>query len=186
MKGLMKAAFMDPNPVVMLEHKGLYWSKVPGTEDAQTVEPSREYIFPLGKGNITLAADNNKLKRGETVSIITYGMGVHWAKNAALKFPGQVEVVDLRTLYPLDEKLIFESVTRHGKVIVLSEEQQNNSFAEALSLRISNNCYHFLDAKVEVIGALNLPAVPVNSVLESAMLPTVEKIKDRIAKLLAY
>jgi 2-oxoisovalerate dehydrogenase E1 component len=186
MKGLMKAAFYDPNPVIILEHKGLYWSKVPGSEDAQTIEPSRDYIFPLGKGNITLAADSSKLKKGETVSIITYGMGVHWAKNAALQFPGQVEIVDLRTLYPLDEKLIFESVNRHGKVIVLSEEQQNNSFAEALSLRISNNCYHSLDAKVEVIGALNLPAVPINSALEAAMLPTVEKIKDRIAKLLAY
>lgn len=186
MKGLLKAAFYDPNPVIILEHKGLYWSKVAGTEDAQTIEPSKDYIFPLGKGFISLAADNSKLKRGETVCIITYGMGVHWAKKAALKFPGQVEVLDLRTLYPLDEQLIFDTVTRHGKVIVLSEEQQNNSFAEALSLRISNNCYHSLDAKVEVAGALNLPAVPVNSALEAAMLPTVEKIKERIAKLLAY
>lgn len=186
MKGIMKAAFYDPNPVIILEHKGLYWSKVPGTDDAKTVEPSRDYVFPLGKGMVALQADTDKVKRGETVTIITYGMGVHWAKNAAKKFPGQVEVVDLRTLYPLDEELIFESVTRHGKVIVLSEEQQNNSFAEALSLRISNNCYHFLDAKVEVVGALNLPAVPINTGLEAAMLPTVEKVHNRIAKLLAY
>ena len=186
MKGIMKAAFHDPNPVIILEHKGLYWSKVGGTEDAKSIEPSKDYIFPLGKGMISLQADINNVKRGETVCIITYGMGVHWAKNAAQKFPGQVEVVDLRTLYPLDEELIFESVTKHGKVIVLSEEQQNNSFAEALSLRISNHCYHFLDAKVEVVGALNLPAVPINTGLEAAMLPTVEKVKDRIAKLLAY
>ena len=186
MKGLMKAAFYDPNPVIMLEHKGLYWSKVPGSDDAQTFEPSRDYILPLGKGNILLTVDSSKLKKGETVSIITYGRGVYWAKMAALQFPGQIEIIDLRTLYPLDEKLIFESVNRHGKVIILSEEQQNNSFAEALSHRIYNNCYHSLDAKVEVIGALNLPAVPVNSALEAAMLPTVEKIMDRIAKLLAY
>ncbi|HEX3023867.1 MAG TPA: thiamine pyrophosphate-dependent enzyme [Chitinophagaceae bacterium] len=186
MKGIIKAAFYDPNPVIILEHKGLYWSKVNGTEDAKSIEPSKDYIFPLGKGLVSLQADINKVKCGETVCIITYGMGVHWAKNAAKKFPGQVEVVDLRSLYPLDEDLIFESVTKHGKVIVLSEEQQNNSFAEALSLRISNHCYHFLDAKVEVVGALNLPAVPVNTALEAAMLPTVEKVKDRIAKLLAY
>lgn len=186
MKGIMKAAFYDPNPVVILEHKGLYWSKVPGTEDAKTIEPSSDYVLPFGKGAITLQAEMEKIKKGETVTIITYGMGVYWAKNAAKKFPGQVEVVDLRTLYPLDEELVFESVTKHGKVIVLSEEQQNNSFAEALSLRISNNCYHFLDAKVEVIGALNLPAVPINTVLEAAMLPTVEKVQNRIAKLLAY
>lgn len=185
-KGLMKAAFLDPNPVIMLEHKGLYWSKNAGTEDAKSTEPSRDYILPLGKGSVALAADPQKTKKGETVCIITYGMGVHWAKNAAQKYQGQVEVIDLRTLYPLDEKLIFETVNKHGKVIVLSEEQQNNSFAEALSLRISNNCYHFLDAKVEVVGALNLPAVPVNSGLEAAMLPTVEKVRDRIAKLLAY
>ncbi len=89
-------------------------------------------------------------------------------------------------MFPLDEEQIFESVNKHGKVIVLSEEQQNNSFAEALSLRISNGCYHFLDAKVEVVGALNLPAVPLNMALEAAMLPTVDKVTQRIAKLLAY
>jgi 2-oxoisovalerate dehydrogenase E1 component len=186
MKGLMKAAFHDPNPVVMLEHKGLYWSKVQGTEDAKTIEPAKDYILPLGKGNIVLGADSDKIKRGETVCIITYGMGVYWAKAAAEKYPGKIEIIDLRTLFPLDEELIFSSVRKHGKVLVLSEEQQNNSFAEALSLRISNNCYHFLDAKVEVMGALNLPAVPINLALEAAMLPTAEKVSQRIEKLLSY
>ena len=186
MKGLMKAAFLDPNPVVMLEHKGLYWSKVPGTEDAKTTEPSKDYILPLGKGNIVLAANADKIKRGETVCIITYGMGVYWAKAAAEKFIGKIEILDLRTLYPLDEDLIFTSVRKHGKVLVLTEEQQNNSFAEALSLRISNNCYHSLDAKVEVMGALNLPAVPINLALEATMLPTAAKVVERIEKLLAY
>jgi len=186
MKGLMKAAFYDPNPVVMLEHKGIYWSKLPGTEDAKMVEPSRDYIFPLGKANIILPADNAFVKKGESVCIITYGMGVYWAKAAAKKYPGRVEVIDLRTLFPLDEELVFETVTRHGKVIVLSEEQQNNSFAESLSLRISNSCYHFLDAKVEVIGALNLPAIPINMALEAAMLPNVDKVISRLDKLLSY
>jgi len=186
MKGLMKAAFLDPNPVVMLEHKGLYWSKVPGTEDAKTIEPNKDYILPLGKGNIVLAADTDKIKRGETVCIITYGMGVYWAKAAAEKYAGKIEIVDLRTLFPLDEELIFSSARKHGKVLVLTEEQQNNSFAEALSLRISNNCYHFLDAKVEVMGAMNLPAVPINLALEAAMLPTAEKLAQRIEKLLQY
>ena len=186
MKGLMKAAFYDPNPVVMLEHKGIYWSKVPGTEDARTIEPSKDYIFPLGKANIILPADAAAVKKGESVCIITYGMGVYWAKAAAKKYPGKVEVIDLRTLFPLDEELVFEAVTRHGKVIVLSEEQQNNSFAESLSLRISNSCYHFLDAKVEVIGALNLPAIPINMGLEAAMLPNVDKVIKRLDKLLQY
>src|SRR5205085_7148996 len=82
MKGLMKAAFLDPNPVIMLEHKGLYWSKVPGTDDARTIEPSRDYIIPLGKANIILNADQSKIKEGETCVVITYGMGVYWAKEA--------------------------------------------------------------------------------------------------------
>lgn len=186
MKGLLKAAFHDPNPVVMLEHKGLYWSKVPGTEDAKMVEPSRDYILPLGKANVVLAAEITSVRKGETVCIITYGMGVYWAKAAATHFPGKVEVVDLRTLHPLDEEMIFNAVKKHGKVLVLTEEQQNNSFAEALALRISNHCYHFLDARVEVMGALNLPAVPINLVLEAAMLPNAQSVKERIAKLLAY
>lgn len=186
MKGLLKAAFHDPNPVVMLEHKGLYWSKVPGTEDAKTVEPDRDYILPLGKANIVLPADPSRVKKGETVAVITYGMGVYWAKAAAARFPGQVEVLDLRTLFPLDEEAIYQLVKKHGKVLVVSEEQQNNSFAEALALRISNNCYHFLDARVEVFGSLNLPAVPINLVLEAMMLPNANSVGDRIAKLLAY
>ncbi len=186
MKGLMKAAFLDPNPVVMLEHKGLYWSKVPGTEDSKMVEPGKDYIIPLGKANIILHADAGSIKRGESVCVITYGMGVYWAKAAAELHPGKVEVLDLRSLYPLDEEAIYDCTRKHGKVLVLTEEQQNNSFAEALSLRISNNCYHFLDARVEVMGAKNLPAVPLNVALEAAMLPTALKVADRISKLLAY
>ena len=186
MKGLMKAAFLDPNPVVMLEHKGLYWSKVPGTEDSKMVEPGKDYIIPLGKANIILHADAGSIKRGDSVCVITYGMGVYWAKAAAELHPGKVEVLDLRSLYPLDEEAIYDCTRKHGKVLVLTEEQQNNSFAEALSLRISNNCYHFLDARVEVMGAKNLPAVPLNVALEAAMLPTALKVADRISKLLAY
>lgn len=186
MKGLMKAAFLDPNPVVMLEHKGLYWSKVPGTDDARMIEPAKDYILPLGKANIVMEADPAKIRKGETVCIITYGMGVYWAKAAAEQMPGQLEIIDLRTLFPLDEEAVFSAVRRHGKVLVLSEEQQNNSFAEALSHRISNHCFHFLDTKVEVMGAKNLPAVPINLALEVAMLPSAAKLIERVTKLLAY
>ena len=186
MKGLMKAAFLDPNPVIMLEHKGLYWSKVPGTEDAKSVEPARDYILPLGKGNVVVKADENKIKNGESCCIITYGMGVYWAKAAARNFPGQIEIVDLRTLFPLDEELIFSTVKKHGKCLVLTEEQQNNSFAEALAGRISKECFQFLDASIQILGALNLPAVPMNTILESAMLPNSEKVEKVIVELLKY
>jgi 2-oxoisovalerate dehydrogenase E1 component len=185
MKGLLKAAFLDPNPVVLLEHKGLYWSKVPGTEDAKRVEPSRDYIIPLGKADIVLSATNDKIKSGESCCIITYGMGVYWAQAAAKSFDGKIEIIDLRTLYPLDEELIFTAVKRHGKCLIVTEEQQNNSFAEALAGRISKHCFTFLDAAVEVIGALNLPAVPMNILLEQAMLPNAEKVRERIGELLS-
>ena len=184
MKGLLKAAFLDPNPVVMLEHKGLYWSKVPGTEEAKNTEPSRDYIIPLGKGNIVLQADDDQVENGESCCIITYGMGVYWAKAAAKNFAGRVEVIDLRTLFPLDEELVFSTVKKHGKCLVLTEEQQNNSFAEALAGRISKACFRHLDAPVEVLGALNLPAVPMNIILEQAMLPNAAKLAQRIEILL--
>lgn len=185
MKGLMKAAFLDPNPVVMLEHKGLYWSKVPGTESARTAEPSSDYILPLGKAAVVLPAFALRVEEGDSCCVITYGMGVYWAKAAAAALPGQVEVIDLRTLYPLDEALVYESVKRHGKCLVLTEEQQNNSFAEALAGRISKHCFRWLDAPVEVMGALNLPAVPMNIHLESAMLPNAEKVKQCLQQLLS-
>lgn len=184
MKGLMKAAFLDPNPVVMLEHKGLYWSKVPGTDEAKTIEPAADYVIPLGKGNIVLQAENSYIETGESCCIITYGMGVYWSKAAAKKFTGKVEIVDLRTLFPLDEDLIFNVVKKHGKCLLVTEEQQNNSFAEALAGRISKACFKFLDAPVEVLGALNLPAVPMNVLLEKEMLPDADKVASRIDQLL--
>ncbi|HET9056509.1 MAG TPA: thiamine pyrophosphate-dependent enzyme [Chitinophagaceae bacterium] len=186
MKGLMKAAFYDPNPVVILEHKGLYWSKVPGTEEAKTVEPSENYIIPIGKGNIVLQAGETHITKGETCCVITYGMGVYWAKTAAKNFPGKIEIVDLRSLYPLDEDLVYTTVKKHGKCLVLTEEQQNNSFAEALAGRISANCFSFLDAPVQVLGSLNLPAVPMNMALEQAMLPTTEKVISVLSYLMSF
>jgi 2-oxoisovalerate dehydrogenase E1 component len=186
MKGLMKAAFYDPNPVVIFEHKGLYWSKVPGTLDAKTAEPDENYILPLGKANVILQADAQKIKEGNTLTVITYGMGVYWAKNAAKNFEGQIEVLDLRTLNPLDEEAIFNSAKKHNKVIVLTEETLNNSFAEALAGKIAANCFEYLDAPVKIIGAVNTPAIPLNTTLEKTMLPSAEKVAAVMETLLNY
>ncbi len=186
MKGLMKAAYHDPNPVIMLEHKGLYWSKVPGTDEAKTTEPARDYILPLGKANCVLSASEQSVEIGESACVITYGMGVYWAKAAAKNFNEQIEIIDLRTLYPLDEVMVYETVKKHGRCLVLTEEQQNNSFAQSLAGRIANKCFQWLDAPVEVLGALNLPAVPLNIGLEGAMLPNAEKVTVRLNALLAY
>ena len=133
-----------------------------------------------------MPADVDAINNGESCLVITYGMGVYWAKAAAKNFNKQVEILDLRTLFPLDEVLIFERVKLHGKCLVLTEEQQNNSFAESLSGRISKNCFQFLDAPVEVLGALNVPAVPMNMGLEQAMLPNAEKVTTLLVKLLNY
>ncbi len=186
MKGLLKAAFYDPNPVILFEHKGLYWSKVKGTEAAKSIEPDEDYIIPLGKARIALQADVEKTANGESLAVITYGMGVHWAMNAAKNFSGQVEVLDLRTLNPLDEAAIYESVARHGKVIVLTEETVTYSFAEALAGRISSNCFEQLDTPVKIIGAVNTPAIPLNENLEKAMLPNAEKVAAVMRELLEY
>lgn len=184
MKGLMKAAFLDPNPVIMLEHKGLYWSKVPGTDGARQVEPAADYILPLGKAGKVLEADVANVEEGRSCCIITYGMGVYWAKAAAATFPGQIEIIDLRTLFPLDEAFLVDSVRMHGKCLIITEEQQNNSFAEALSGRLAKACWKWLDAPIDVLGAMNLPAVPLNTGLESAMLPGIEKVVDRLSQLI--
>ncbi len=184
MKGLMKAAFLDPNPVVMLEHKGLYWSKVPGTEEARRPEPGRDYIIPLGKALVVRAAEHTFVERGDSCCVITYGMGVYWAQAAAEAFAGRVEIVDLRTLYPLDEELVFETVQKHGRCLVLTEDTQRNSFAEALAGRISSACFHYLDMPVKVLGSLDLPAVPMNTILEKEMLPSVGAIREIIRELL--
>jgi 2-oxoisovalerate dehydrogenase E1 component len=184
LKGLMKAAYYDPNPVIMLEHKGLYWSKIKGTEEAKTIEPSEDYILPLGKARIVQEVESNTST--DTLTVITYGMGVYWAKNASKDFEGQVEIIDLRTIAPLDEETVFNSVKKHNKCIVLTEEPYNNSFAQALAGRISQHCFMHLDAPVVVIGSENLPAIPLNSTLELSMLPNAEKVKIKIAELLKY
>lgn len=183
-KGLFKAAFYDPNPVIFLEHKGLYWSKAPGTEDAKTIEPAEDYILPFGKANIIKFANEEEIQKGRTLVVVTYGMGVYWAKEAAKNFEGRVEIIDLRTIKPIDEELVFERVKIHGKCILLTEEALNNSMMEAFGARISKNCFKHLDAAVEIMGSLDLPAVPINLILEKEMLPNAEKLSLKINDLL--
>jgi 2-oxoisovalerate dehydrogenase E1 component len=186
MKGLMRAAFLDPNPVVMLEHKGLYWSKVPGTEEAKTVEPAAGYVIPLGQAAVAQAADPEKLRQGETALVVTYGMGVHWTKAASRDFPGQIEILDLRTLNPLDFDAVTAATRRHGKVLVLTEEPLMNSFAESLAGRIQRHCFEALDAPVFTLGAANLPAIALNVELERQMLPSAPKVAATLGELLKY
>ncbi|MFN5224487.1 MAG: thiamine pyrophosphate-dependent enzyme [Bacteroidota bacterium] len=184
LKGLMKSAYYDPNPVVIFEHKGLYWSKIKGTEDAKTIEPDEEYVIPFGKARYVTTSDTNT--NDSTLTVITYGMGVYWSKNAAVDFPGRVEVVDLRTLHPVDEDTIMASVRKNGRCLVVTEEPVNNSFAQALAGNISEKCFASLDAPVRVIGSENLPAIPLNATLEHTMIPNTDKVREAIRGLLNY
>jgi 2-oxoisovalerate dehydrogenase E1 component len=184
LKGLMKAAYYDPNPVIMLEHKGLYWSKIKGTEEARTIEPDEDYVIPLGKARIVQSSDT--AVNNTTLTVITYGMGVYWARNAAKNFGTQVEIIDLRTIHPLDTETVFASVKKNGRCIVLTEEPLHNSFAQALAGRIANECFEALDAPVKTIGSEVLPAIPLNATLEKTMIPNAEKVELVIAEMLKY
>jgi len=184
LKGMLKAAYHDPNPVVFLEHKGLYWSKVKGTDAARTIEPAEDYILPLGKANTV--QEIWKQDEEETMTVVTYGMGVHWALNATKDLKENVEIIDLRTLYPLDEEAILASVKKTKKCLIVTEEPTNNSFGRALSGLVQEKCFKYLDAPVMTIGSENMPAIPLNSVLEQTMIPSTEKVKVKIEELLAY
>lgn len=186
LKGLLKAAFYDPNPVVILEHKGLYWSKVKGTDAARTVLPAKDYVLPFGKAATPLLADTEKVQAGDSMVVITYGMGVHWALNAAQKLDGRVEILDLRTLFPLDEEAMYEAVRRHGRCLVVTEEPVQNTFAQSLAARIQEQCFIDLDAPVKTLGSANMPAIPLNSILEAAMIPSAQKVQQAIEELLAF
>lgn len=186
LKGLMKAAYYDPNPVVMFEHKGLYWSKIKGTEAAKTIEPDEDYVIPFGKARIVQEAEQGRIEAGESITIITYGMGVYWASNAAKNYPGQVEIVDLRTLNPIDDEAIFNSVKKHGRCLVVTEEPIFNTFAQSLAGRIQKECFTYLDAPVDVIGSEDTPAIPLNSTLEATLLPNADKVGERIGEVLSF
>lgn len=186
LKGLMKSAFYDPNPVVILEHKGLYWSKIKGTEGAITVEPDEDYVIPFGKGRIVQTADQDRIDAGESLVIVTYGRGVYWAIEAAADFKGQVEIIDLRTLSPWDEELVFETVKKHSKCLLVTEESIEATFTLSIAAKIQRNCFNYLDAPVEIIGSVDTPAIPLNSILEEALLTNADKVRVGIKTILTY
>ena len=186
LKGLIKAAYHDPNPVVIFEHKGLYWSKIKGTEGASTIEPSEDYVLPFGKARTVCHAEPGKIKSGDSIGIITYGRGVYWSLDAAENFDGAVEIIDLRTLYPIDENAMYDCAMRHGKILLVTEESVESSFTLGLAARIQKNCFEYLDAPVEVLGSIDTPAIPLNSILEEALLPNAKKVTQAIKQLLTY
>ena len=186
LKGLLKAAFYDPNPVVILEHKGLYWSKIAGTEGAMSIEPSEDYIIPIGKARIVQEATKENISNGTSCGIITYGRGVYWAVEASLEFAGKVEILDLRSINPLDHEAMNTLCQSHGKIMIVTEESIECSFALGLAGRLQRDNFNFLDAPIQIVGSVDTPAIPLNSSLEAELLPNAEKVKKIIQQLLIF
>jgi len=169
-KGLLTAAIEDPNPVMYFEHKALYRSL---TDDI----PDDYYTVEIGKANI--------IKEGKDVTIVTYGMGVHWAKEAMNDLPDlSVELIDLRTLLPWDTETVEKSILKTGKVLICNEDCLTGSISGEIAAWISENCFEALDAPVMREGSLDT-AVPFNAKLEQNFLPK-ERIKAKLRKLSEY
>lgn len=169
-KGLLLSAFEDPNPVMFFEHKALYRSI---EEDV----PDGYYTIPFGKANL--------LKEGSDVSVITYGQGVHWALEYLENHSDvSADLLDLRTLVPLDKEAIYESVKKTGKAIVLYEDTLTGSLGADIAAMITEQCFEYLDAPVVRCGSLDTP-VPFSSNLEQNFLAK-SKLSDKLESLLEY
>jgi 2-oxoisovalerate dehydrogenase E1 component len=169
-KGLLAAAIEDPNPVMYFEHKALYRSL---TDEI----PDDYYTVEIGKANI--------INEGTDITIITYGMGVHWAKEAMNDLSDlSVELIDLRTLLPWDTETVEKSVLKTGKVLICNEDCLTGSISGEIAAWISENCFEALDAPVMREGSLDTP-VPFNADLEKNFLPK-ERIKTKLKKLAEY
>ncbi len=168
-KGLLNSSINDPNPVMFFEHKALYRSI---TQDV----PDNYYTIELGKGNI--------IKEGEDLTIVTYGMGVHWALEISNEIEYSIEILDLRTLIPLDKEIIFKSVKKTGKAIILHEDCMTGGFGADISSLISENCFEYLDAPVLRCSSLDTP-VPFSNNLEINFLAK-SRLKQKIIQLIKY
>ncbi|OYQ32976.1 dehydrogenase [Flavobacterium cyanobacteriorum] len=169
-KGLLATAINDPNPVMFFEHKALYRSIY------QDV-PKDYYTLPFGKASL--------LKEGEDVTIISFGAGVHWALETLDKNPDiKADLVDLRTLQPLDTEAIFKSVKKTGKVIILQEDTLFGGVASDISAMIMEECFEYLDAPVKRVGSLE-SAIPFTKALEDQYLPK-QRFETALAELMAY
>jgi len=186
LKGLLKAAYYDPNPVVLLEHKGLYWSKIKGTEESMSIEPSADYVIPIGKARLVSSIPEDRASEGGTVGIITYGRGVYWSIEAIKGHENDAEILDLRSLNPMDHDAMNLLCQKHGKILLVTEESIECNFTLGLAGRIQRDNFNYLDAPIEIVGAIDTPAIPLNSDLEVELLPNAEKVKEKFQKLLKF
>ena len=168
-KGLIAAAIEDPNPVMVFEHKALYRS-------ISDQVPTNYYTTPIGKANL--------IEKGDDVSIVTYGMGVHWAEKACKKLNIKADIIDLRTLIPMDKETIFNSIKKTNKAIVLHEDCLTGGIGGEIVALINEQCFEYLDAPVFRCGSLDTP-VPFSVNLENQFLP-IERFEIKLKELLKY
>ncbi|ASV32067.1 alpha-ketoacid dehydrogenase subunit alpha/beta [Maribacter cobaltidurans] len=169
-KGLLATAIEDANPVLFFEHKGLYRSIY---EDV----PVNNYTLPFGKANV--------LKSGQDITIVSYGAGVHWALETLEKHPGiDADLLDLRTLQPLDTESIYTSVRKTGKLIILQEDSLFGGVASDISALVMENCFPYLDGPIKRVASLDTP-IPFNTLLEQQYLPK-ERFEKELLELLAF
>ncbi len=174
-KGLLKTAIRMDDPIMFLEHKGLYRQSY-----AMSPEPDADYLVPFGKAAVR--------REGKDISVITYGAMVYFALNAAKKMAErgvEVEVVDLRTIVPLDKEAVLKSVKKTNRVLVLSEDTRTSGFAAELSSIIAEEAFEFLDAPIRRVTAKDLP-VPYSPPLEQAVLPNEAQVLKVLEELAAY
>lgn len=168
-KGLLITAFKDPNPVMFFEHKALYRS-ITG------LVPESSYAIPFGKAK--------RITSGSQVSIITYGLGVHWAIEELTAHPCDADLIDLRTLAPLDWEMVFNSVQKTGRVLILHEDTVTGGIGAELASRIAEQCFEYLDAPVARLGSLDTP-VPMNKDLEDQFLAK-SRLHQTLHDLISY
>jgi len=169
-KGLLNAAIEDPNPVMYFEHKVLYRS-------VASQIPDDYYTVEIGKAKL--------VSEGQDLSIITYGMGVHWAKQLLQTMPDvSADILDLRSLLPWDKEAVAQTVKNTGRVLVLHEDTLTGGIGAEISAWVSENCFQFLDGPVMRLASLDM-AVPFSPPLEQLFLPP-QRLKEKIEQLLAY
>lgn len=169
-KGLLNTAINDPNPVLFFEHKGLYRSVYGDV-------PTEYYTLPFGKANL--------MRQGNHITVVTYGAGVHWAMEILDKHPEiEVDLIDLRTLQPLDTESIYESVKKTGKLLVLQEDTLFGGIASDISAMVTEHCFEYLDAPIKRVGSLETP-VPFAKALEENYLPK-KRFETVLLELHAY
>lgn len=168
-KGLLNSAIEDPNPYLFFEHKALYRSH---TESI----PDDYYTIEVGKASLT--------KTGDDLTIVTYGMGVHWAMEVVEELNLSADIVDLRTLLPWDKETVERSIAKTNKVLVLHEDTITGGIGAEIAAWVSENCFEMLDAPVMREGSLDTP-VPFTKTLEENFLPQ-KRLKEKLIQLINY